>query len=75
MGSEVKHGLLRVALPARNPKKLPPEGWGPLNKGLRYHWNRKTNVVRRFGQESPFMPRLTSGSKLKHLFLDATVSR
>jgi hypothetical protein len=33
VGPEVKHGLFRVAGRARNPKKLPPEGWGPLNKG------------------------------------------
>ena len=32
VGPEVKHGLFRVARRARNPKKLPPEGWGPLNK-------------------------------------------
>ena len=35
VGPEVKHGLFRVAGRARNPKKLPPEGWGPLNKGVR----------------------------------------
>jgi hypothetical protein len=33
VGPEVKHGRFRVAGRARNPKKLPPEGWGPLNKG------------------------------------------
>jgi hypothetical protein len=33
VGPEVKHGLFRVAGRARNPKKLPPDGWGPLNKG------------------------------------------
>jgi hypothetical protein len=33
VGPEVKHGLFRVAGRARNPKKLPSEGWGPLNKG------------------------------------------
>jgi hypothetical protein len=33
VGPEVKHGLFPVARRARNPKKLPPEGWGPLNKG------------------------------------------
>jgi hypothetical protein len=33
VGPEVKDGLFRVAGRARNPKKLPLEGWGPLNKG------------------------------------------
>ena len=33
VGPEVKYGLFRVAARPRNPKKLPPEGWGPLNKG------------------------------------------
>ena len=33
VGPEVKHGRFRVAGRARNPKKLPPEGWGSLNKG------------------------------------------
>jgi hypothetical protein len=36
VGPEVKHGLFRVAVGrARNPKKLPPEGWGPLDQGAR----------------------------------------
>jgi hypothetical protein len=33
VGPEVKHGLFRGGGRARNPKKLPPEGWVPLNKG------------------------------------------
>jgi hypothetical protein len=41
VGPEVKHGLFRVAVRARNPKKLPPEGWGPLNKG----WERRTRAL------------------------------
>ena len=32
-GPEVKHGPFRVAGRVHNSKKLPPEGWGPLNKG------------------------------------------
>ena len=28
VGPEVKYGLFRVAARPRNPKKLPPEGWG-----------------------------------------------
>jgi hypothetical protein len=62
VGPEVKHGLFRVAGRARNPKRLPPEGWGPLNNGC----ERRTRALpgvsnRRIGLVHEMMARRHEG--------------